>query len=134
MKRALVAAAFASILAPSAHADACADAKDQATLNQCAAQEYKAADAALNAQFHEIRKRLGSDAATRALLRDSERAWVAFRDAECTFAASATAGGTAYPMTYDSCLTELTKQRAARFQQYLSAEEGDLSSPLPPAN
>lgn len=134
MKRVLMAAAFASFMVPAAYADTCADAEDQATLNQCAAQEYKAADAELNTRFHEIRKRLVDDAATRGLLRDSERAWVSFRDAECTFAASATAGGTAYPMAYDSCLTELTKQRSARFQQYLSAEEGDLTSPLPPAN
>lgn len=134
MKRGLLAAIFASMMIPAAYADNCADAEDQATLNQCAAQEYKAADAELNARFHEIRKRLVDDAATRNLLRDSERAWVSFRDAECTFAASAAAGGSAYPMAYDACLTELTKERAARFQQYLSAEEGDLTNPVPPAN
>ena len=96
MKRILLTSALIAIMLPAAQADECMDnAEDQAAMTQCAAQAYQASDAELNGLFHEMRQRLGDDADTRHLLRDAERAWVAFRDAECAFAASAVAGGSA---------------------------------------
>ena len=133
MKRALLTAAVIGFMLPAgAHADECADAEDQATMNECAAKDLQAADAELNSLYHQIRQRIVDDVDTRNLLRDAERAWVAFRDAECTFATSSTAGGSIWPMEYDACLTGLTQQRIEQFQGYLSAQEGDLG-PLPPA-
>lgn len=133
MKRTLLAAAIIGLMLPAgAYADECTDAEDQATMNQCAAKDLQAADAKLNSLYHDIRQRIGDDVDTRHLLRDAERAWVVFRDSECTFAASGVTGGSIYPMIYDGCLTELTQQRIEQFQGYLSAEEGDMG-PLPPA-
>jgi len=134
MKRTFLAATLAALALPAAHADECMDnAEDQAAMTQCAAQTYKASDAELNGLFHEIRQRLGGDAETRHLLRDAERAWIAFRDAECACAASAVAGGSAFPMVYDLCLDDLTNKRIEEFRQYLNCEEGDISCPVPPS-
>lgn len=133
MRAPTVLVALAAFMLSPAHADECMDgAEDQAAMTACAARSYQAADAGLNRVFHEIRARLGDDADTRNLLRRSEQAWVAFRDAECDFAASATAGGSAYSMTRDLCLADLTAARSTRLQQYLDCEEGDLSCPVPP--
>jgi uncharacterized protein YecT (DUF1311 family) len=135
MKRIFLSAALVTLVLPAAHADECMDnAESQAAMTQCAAQAYQASDAELNELFHEIRQRLGDDADTRHLLRDAERAWVAFRDAECAFAASAVVGGSAYPMVHDLCLDELTQSRIEQFRQYLDCEEGDMSCPVPPAD
>lgn len=133
-KQTLLTAALIAMMLPAAHADECQDAQDQATMTKCAQQAYQASDAELNRLFHQIRQRLGDDTDRRQLLRGAERAWVAFRDAECTFAASAVAGGSAYPMVYDLCLDQLTRERNEELRQYLDCEEGDLSCPLPPAD
>lgn len=135
MPKTILIAMFAVATASASYADQCMDeAETQSAMNACAQQAYQASDEQLNKNFHEIRQRLGDDTATRNLLRDAERAWIAFRDAECSFAASATAGGSAYAMVYDMCLADLTQERVKNFRNYLECEEGDMSCPLPPAN
>jgi len=116
-----------------AQAQECNDASDQATLNQCAAKEFQAADKQLNADFKEIAKRLGDDADTKKLLVAAQRAWVSFRDAECTFQTSAAAQGTIYPMLFAYCKTALTNDRVEQLKTYLACEEGDMSCPVPAA-
>ena len=49
---------------------------------------YKKADAELNVLYRQITARLKDDKATTELLVAAQRAWVAFRDAECAFSAS----------------------------------------------
>lgn len=134
MKRTLLALSIITLMLPAAHADECKDAQDQATMNKCAEKAYKASDAKLNELYHKIEKRLGDDADAKRLLVKTERAWVAYRDDECAFAASAVTGGSAYPMFYAMCLDDLTQKRIADFQKYLNCEEGDMSCPVPPAN
>lgn len=134
MKRTLLTAALIALMMPVAHADECKDAQDQATMTRCAEKDYKASDARLNALYGEIGKRLSGDADTKRLFAKAERAWVAFRDAECGFSASGVTGGSAHPMTYAMCLNDLTQKRIADFRRYLSCEEGDMSCPVPPSN
>lgn len=135
MKSTLLTTAFFAFTLSAAQADQCMDqAEDQATMTRCAAQGYQTSDTELNRLFHEIRQRLGDDSDTRQLLRGTEHAWIAFRDAECGFAASGVDGGSAYAMVYDMCLDGLTQRRIDEFRQYLNCEEGDLSCPVPPAD
>lgn len=108
-------------------------AEDQASMTRCAAQAYQKSDSELNRLFHEVRQRLVDDTDARDLLRDTERAWITFRDTECSFAASGVDGGSAYPMVYDLCLDDLTQKRIDQLHQYLDCQEGDMSCPLPPA-
>ena len=132
MNRIILLAALA-LSAPAAHAAAdCSNAANQLDMNECAQKAYEAADADLNGVFKEIETRLYDDAATKKLLIAAEKAWVGFRDAECTFRTSATADGSIHPTMVSMCLEDLTKARTEQLKTYLKCEEGDLSCPGPP--
>ncbi|GAA4121844.1 lysozyme inhibitor LprI family protein [Aminobacter aganoensis] len=103
----------------------------QAGMNVCAASDYAASDAKLNAAYGDVMKRLSDNADARKLLLDSQRGWIAFRDAECKFASSGVEGGSIYPMIHAGCLQGLTDARVAQLGAYLKCEEGDLSCPVP---
>ncbi|WP_432286403.1 lysozyme inhibitor LprI family protein [Aminobacter sp. BA135] len=120
------------MVASVASAEEC-DRNDQTQMgmNTCAAQDYVASDAKLNFAYGDIMKRLSDNAGARKLLQDSQRAWIAFRDAECKFASSGVEGGSAYPMIHSGCLQSLTDARVAQLGSYLKCEEGDLSCPVP---
>lgn len=93
--------------------------------------DYRQADAELNRLYREIESRLADSPDIRQGLIKAQRAWIAFRDAECRFAASGVEGGSAYPDVYAACLEDLTRARIDNFNAYLSCEEGDLSCPVP---
>lgn len=114
-----------------AHAADCDYATDQATMNQCAAQQNKAADKELNALYQQITERLKGSPDSKKLLVGAQRAWIGFRDAECKFSASGVEGGSVYPLIYSHCITDLTKARVEAFKTYLKCQEGDLSCPVP---
>ncbi|WPN45820.1 MULTISPECIES: lysozyme inhibitor LprI family protein [unclassified Pseudomonas] len=109
----------------------CDNASDQTTMNQCAAQQHAAADKELNALYQQINSRLKGNPDNKKLLVGAQRAWVAFRDAECKFSASGVTGGSVYPLIYSNCTTELTKARVQTFRNYLKCQEGDMSCPVP---
>lgn len=109
----------------------CNNATDQATMNQCAAQQNKAADKALNALYQQITARLKGSPDRKKLLVGAQRSWIGFRDAECKFSASGVEGGSVYPLIYSNCITELTKARVETFKGYLKCQEGDVSCPVP---
>ena len=109
----------------------CENASDQATMNQCAAQQHAAADKELNALYQQITSRLKSNPDSKKLLIGAQRSWIAFRDAECKFSSAGVEGGSVYPLIYGNCTTELTKARVQTFKQYLKCQEGDLSCPVP---
>jgi uncharacterized protein YecT (DUF1311 family) len=113
--------------------DNCAKASDQATMNECADKAFKAADADLNKLYKEIRNRLKDDADTAKLLVSAQKAWIAYRDAECVFTSAASAGGSIYPMIVSQCRDGITRKRIKDFKGYLSCEEGDMSCPVPAA-
>ncbi len=111
----------------------CANASDQATMNQCAGQDFKAADKELNTVYQQITARLKNNPDGKKLLVSAQRAWIGFRDAECKFSASGVAGGSVYPLIYSNCMTSMTKTRVESLKQYLKCEEGDMSCPVPGA-
>lgn len=130
----LVAAAlFGS--APAAIADAAeacdAAGRSQAELNECYGNAYKKTDAELNALYKQITSRLKDDQTTTKLLVAAQRAWLAYRDAECNFSASGVAGGSIYGMILAICLDRLTSKRIADLQNYLKCQEGALDCPVP---
>jgi len=105
----------------------------QSGMNICADADFKASDARLNADYHEIMKRLSGDAIARKLLQEAQRAWIAFRDAECKFSSSGVEGGSIYPLVYSGCLQTLTDARVKQLGSYLKCDEGDTSCPVPAA-
>lgn len=105
----------------------------QMGLNSCAAADYTAADAKLNAAYGEIMKRLADDQDSRKLLQTAQRAWIGFRDAECNFVTNDSKDGSIYPMLQANCLEAQTQERLKQLSTYMNCEEGDMSCPVPPA-
>jgi uncharacterized protein YecT (DUF1311 family) len=128
--RVLPASILIFIVAAPAFATDCAD-QTQLGLDKCADAAFRRADRALNDAYQTVLRRLGDDAHKKSLITASQRAWIAFRDAECKFAVSSTENGTIYPMEDLLCLEEKTQKRAKEIQGYLHCEEGDLSCPVP---
>lgn len=127
-------AVAAVVSTTAANADQCEKVgATQAAINECYNDAYRKSDAELNKLYKKIMARLKKDPKATELLVAAQRAWIAFRDAECGFQSSGVAGGSAGPMIYSSCLDRLTTSRIGDFTSYLHCEEGDLSCPVPPA-
>ena len=101
----------------------CAKAVTQTDLNVCAGEAFKAADAGLNAAYGDLLKEPAL-ASRLDGLRASERAWVAYRDAECAFEGSAYDGGSMQPMVAANCAETLTKRRTADLKAALACARG----------
>ncbi|MGN6772513.1 MAG: lysozyme inhibitor LprI family protein [Rhizobiaceae bacterium] len=114
--------------------DKCADAQDQATMNQCADASFKQSDKKLNDLYKQVQGRLKDDADTKKLFVQAQRDWIKFRDAECSFQTAGAAGGSVMPMLVSMCVDGLTKSRIKDLQGYLNCQEGDQSCPVPAAN
>ncbi|MBZ9846258.1 lysozyme inhibitor LprI family protein [Mesorhizobium sp. CA5] len=124
MRRLLLPACLALLAtAPAAFAEDCDRNDDsQSMLNICADADYQAADAKLNAAYKNI---VGSnDQASNKLL---QRAWIAFRDAECAYATAESEGGSIHPMEVSECLTTLTNDRIKQLTSDASCKLSDPS-------
>ena len=95
----------------------CENSSSQAEAGDCAYREYKAADAELNNIYGRLAAVL--DAEDKALLKESELAWIKYRDTGCTFESSQYKGGTMRPMIEAFCLTRVTKARTAELKDQL---------------
>ncbi len=107
--------------------------ESQMCLTFRAGAEYKAQDDKLNKTYGEIVGRLSASPEDKKLLQAAQRAWIAFRDAECAFSNNHSEGGSIHPMLLLMCKTELTKARTEQLSAYLNCEEGDMSCPVPAA-
>jgi uncharacterized protein YecT (DUF1311 family) len=128
--RLLILAFCAALAGAPAVAYECKD-QTQAGLDQCAQADYGKADAALNGAYKEIIRRLKDDNATTKLLVAAQKAWIAYRDAECAFSSSANAGGSIYPMVVSICLEAATKERTRELSAFLKCGDGDTGCPVP---
>ncbi|TIP34814.1 MAG: DUF1311 domain-containing protein, partial [Mesorhizobium sp.] len=89
--------------APAARAQECDRNDDsQSMLNICADADYQAADAKLNDAYKNIVSH--NDQASNKLLQTAQRAWIAFRDAECAYDTADSQGGSIHPMELSQCL------------------------------
>jgi uncharacterized protein YecT (DUF1311 family) len=91
---------------PTSHANA----QTQAEMNRQAAKDFHKADAELNSTYAALMAKL-PDAESKRKLKESQRAWIAFRDAEAAFAADPFRGGSAAPVLRWTSMTETTEQR-----------------------
>jgi uncharacterized protein YecT (DUF1311 family) len=101
----------------------------QAEMNICAARDYETADAELNTQYQSVRKVLeerdssaGEDGegAVKALLA-AQRAWIAYRDANCEAVGFQARGGSMEPLLVSSCLADMSRKRT---EELRSLSEG----------
>ena len=103
---------------------------NQAELDQCAGRDFNGADDRLNAVYNMLVTKY--DPQSEMLLKTAERAWIAYRDAECSFETNGTAGGSINSMEYTLCRTDKTKAHIKELSAQLDCGEGDLSCNAPP--
>lgn len=102
----------------------------QIEMNACAADDFAAADAELNAVWRDLTRGLADQPVALARLRAAQRAWIAFRDAEAAARVPVGDGedprvvhGSMYGLLYHGVLAELTRERTSQLR--LQLEELD---------
>lgn len=107
----------------------CSTAMAQQDLNQCAYDEWEAADATLNSVYREAMvlmdlwdRDLPQDEVGAAdALKQAQRAWITFRDKACEAEGYAMKGGSAEPLLVYGCMRQLTEDRTAQLFAMLEA-------------
>jgi uncharacterized protein YecT (DUF1311 family) len=97
----------------------------QTEMNNCEGENFKAADAELNAVYAKLLNKVSPTG--RQKLQQAQRSWIAYRDAQCAFDTMGTTGGSIHGMMLSQCLTDLTAQQTKRLQHQLNCPEGDVS-------
>ena len=120
MIRAAILSALSALPAAAQDLD-CATAMAQQELNACAYQAWEAADVELNrayklaiAEMKDMDANMPEDLqGAEDALRAAQRAWVAYRDANCVAAGFPMRGGSAEPLLVNGCLARMTEARTA---------------------
>jgi uncharacterized protein YecT (DUF1311 family) len=116
--------------APIARAQECDRNDDsQSMMTICAGVDYQAADAKLNAAYKDLVGR--NDEKANKLLQAAQRAWIAFRDAECAYSTADSVGGSIHPMEVSQCLAEVTNERTKQLTSGPNCQDGDPSCASP---
>jgi uncharacterized protein YecT (DUF1311 family) len=126
---------FASVTA--ANAD-CSEPQSNYEMKMCAKQDWEKADAALNVAYgkalddarQSYRSMKGSPGYERmpdneAMLRNAQRTWIAFRDANCSYHYQVFYGGTNAGLAYLMCMAEMTKSRLKELRQLPGGDESE---------
>lgn len=104
----------------------------QYDMNACARSDFQAADAALNRVYKAVLNRHRDDPVLVRQLRQAQRAWIAWRDAEMKAVyPDREAGyyGSVFPLCWNGRLEQLTRERTRQLQVWLDGVvEGDVCS------
>ena len=109
----------ASALPGAAQTPDCANAMAQQDMNICAEMDWQAADVELNAAYKQVMaemKAMDADLppdlqGAADALRTAQRAWIEYRDGNCTAAGFPMRGGSAEPLLVYGCLRQMTENR-----------------------
>ncbi|WP_230969234.1 lysozyme inhibitor LprI family protein [Nitrogeniibacter aestuarii] len=111
-------------LSTTAWADPCVTQANTQEMNACARQQLDAADARLNEAYTALKAALPAEntpgvagPSPRLALRDAQRAWITFRDADCAAQAQLYAGGSIVTLIHLGCLQQRTEQRTRELQR-----------------
>ena len=126
--------AFALLLAAQDPQWNCENPQAQQEMNYCAGEDFRRADAELNAAYRtavaeaqqadreyrlldaEAGGRPTNEPGWEATLREAQRGWVAFRDANCRLESFEARGGSMQPMLDAGCRATLTRARTAELR------------------
>lgn len=126
--------AFALLLAAQDPPWNCENPQAQQEMNYCAAEDFRRADAELNTVYRTVLEQArvadreyagvadGAGGPTdggpgeEATLREAQRSWVAFRDAQCRLESFEARGGSMQPMLDAGCKATLTRARTAELR------------------
>lgn len=114
VSRILLASLIALGVGCQAHAEDCDS--TQAAMNQCASKAYADLDAELNRLYKQQMDWLHTPAKKQAL-KNAQRKWLAYRDAECKYrAGDRKEGGSMWPMVQAGCLADHTRVRVEQLK------------------
>lgn len=134
----MIAAAALLMLAQAASAEEeeidCDHAQYQIEMNLCAARDFEASDAALNAQWTQTSTRMKAldteidrehdkQPGHFETLLEGQRAWLKFRDAQCLSESFMARGGSMQPMMISQCKTYLTELRTQQLRDLAAGPE-----------
>ena len=88
-------------------------------MNAQARAEFVQADAELNKTYEALLSKL-PDVGSKEKLKQSQRAWLVFRDAEAAFASDQVRGGSMAPALHYETMPELTQQRIKQLRTRLT--------------
>lgn len=105
----------------------------QLEMNQEADKNYKKADKELNLIYNKILKDYQTDTKFILKLKEAQKAWIKFRDAEMDALFpeedKQLQYGSVFPMCWSKAITDLTNERIKKLKVWLSGiEEGDMCS------
>jgi uncharacterized protein YecT (DUF1311 family) len=93
-------------------------AQTQAAMNTQTRTKFEQVDAELNKTYEALLKKL-PEAEGKQKLKESQRAWLAFRDAEAAFASDQARGWSMAPTIRYATMTELSQQRIKQLKVHL---------------
>ncbi len=104
---------FAALLAQPAD---CSNAMQQQEMNRCIAEAARAAEADMNRAAAQVMRAFvadqgGENGEAARRLRDAQRTWLAYREAQCALAGVEALGGSLEPYLVGDCLKTMTEQR-----------------------
>ncbi|EAT2981428.1 DUF1311 domain-containing protein [Salmonella enterica] len=121
MKKALILCLMFSFSSMADQYGACIDKSDGITSNirDCDAQEMERLDHLLNKAYKHIINELKQNEQLEQVnrLKEAQRAWLKYRDANCGFIYSET-GGTIDLLNGDGCIIEMTKDRTKQLEEF----------------
>jgi uncharacterized protein YecT (DUF1311 family) len=91
----------------------------QRGMNEVAGKDFAKADAEMNSAYKKLIRSVNQ--AAQAKLRNSQRHWLKFRDAEAEFRSMTVIGGSAYPMVYAGNRATLTRARTRELNDAYSS-------------
>jgi uncharacterized protein YecT (DUF1311 family) len=129
----MIAALILAMSSPFMPLDECEGELPQQQMNFCAAQDFRRADAALNAQWKvtaaEMKRRdaegYGAEDGRPGYfetLLEAQRAWLKYRDAHCRSEGYHFRGGTMEPFMTASCKTALTEARTQDLKDLIEVD------------
>lgn len=95
-------------------------AQSQFEMNIQAQEDAAKADKVLNQVYKKVLASLDEDGVK--LLKESQRAWIAFRDAEAKFAEDEARGGSMAPLLYFGAVHRLTEERIKQLKDHLGED------------
>ena len=96
---------------------------NQAAMNVCAANDFKAADKELN-ELYKTQMDYLQDVKTKSAFKDAQRKWIALRDADCLYQVGPREdSGSIWALLQFSCETEQTKLRIEQLKKYVACRQ-----------
>jgi uncharacterized protein YecT (DUF1311 family) len=115
------------LLAAQSDAPDCRAASTQADMNRCAYEDFLAANGAQAAVLKGLAQALAVP--DRQRLRTAQKAWIAWRTAQCEFETGASSGGSAHELARWRCTGKLTRERTLALDKLAHCPEGDVACP-----